>query len=106
MDNYVLSGANVHFNCIGYGDPWPKVIWKKNSEIVKKTDRVIPTDGLLHILSVKVEDAGTYECILSNSYGEDKRSAVLNVDGQLGGKWFAISFPGSSLREEQRGPWE
>ena len=86
MDQYVLSGANVSFYCVGYGDPQPNIFWKKNAESVKGTDRmkIDKSSGELRILSAKVEDAGTYECTYSNKHGEDKRSVVFNVDGQSG----------------------
>lgn len=38
--------------------------------------------GELQIISVTVEDAGKYECIYRNSFGEARREASLTVDGQ------------------------
>ena len=86
MDQYVLSGANVSFYCVGYGDPQPNLTWKKNGETVQETDRIKidQSSRELRIFSALVEDAGTYECIYSNKLGEDKRSVVFNVDGQSG----------------------
>ena len=93
-DKYVLSGANVSFYCVGYGTPMPAVTWKKNGEDVKQTDKIKidQSSGELRISSAKVEDAGTYECIYSNKYGDDRKSAVLHVDGQTGvGKFYKMA---------------
>lgn len=90
-DHYVLSGATVSFYCVGYGDPQPELTWKKSGESVKESDRVKidKSTGELRITAAEVKDAGTYECTYSNKLGEDKKSAVLNVDGQAGiGRWF------------------
>ena len=86
VDQYVLSGANVSFYCVGYSDPMPNLSWKKNGESVQETARIKIDKSLgeLRISSALVEDAGKYECVYSNNLGEDKRSAVLNVDGQSG----------------------
>ena len=86
VDQYVLSGANVSFYCVGYGDPKPSLTWKKNGETVQETDRIKidKLSGELRIISASVEDAGTYECVYSNNLGKDKRSVVFNVDGQSG----------------------
>lgn len=83
----VLSGANVSFLCLGYGSPPPELVWKKNGEVLKETNRIKirghPTFQL-QIFSVGVEDAGTYECIYKNPLGEDSRSVLVTVDGQEG----------------------
>lgn len=86
VDKYVLSEANVSFYCVGYGSPTPDVTWRKNGENVKETDRIKidRSVGELRISSARDEDAGTYECIYSNKYGDDRKSAVLHVDGQTG----------------------
>ena len=86
MDKNVLTGANVSFYCVGFADPKPEITWEKNSETVEASDRIelnlIQGSAKLRINSVTVGDAGTYECIYKNSYGEVRKSAVLTVDGQ------------------------
>ena len=90
VDKNVLSGANVSFYCLGFADPTPEITWEKNSETVKASDRIKlnlgPELAYLRIDSVTVADAGTYECVYKNSYGEVRHSAVLTVDGQTRGK--------------------
>lgn len=88
VDKDVLTGANVSFYCVGYADPPPEIIWRKNSERIETSDRIevdaIQGSGKLRIYSVTVGDAGVYECIYKNSFGEVRRSAKLTVDGQSG----------------------
>ena len=78
----------MSFYCGGYGDPSPEIVWQKNSKNVDKSDRIkldaVQGSGKLGIYSVTVEDAGTYECIYRNSFGETTRKALLTVDGQTG----------------------
>ncbi|XP_074615759.1 scavenger receptor cysteine-rich type 1 protein M160-like isoform X2 [Acropora palmata] len=81
----VLSGANVSFYCFGYGDPQPNVLWKKNGKTLKEPNgKKSLLFEKLQISSVGVDQAGSYECVYRNKYGEDSRSALLTVDGQTG----------------------
>lgn len=82
-DASVLSGANVTFFCLGLGAPEPKMRWLKDSETVQSSKRVvIDTEiGSLRLFVVTVADAGKYTCVYKNRLGEDRRSAVLRVDG-------------------------
>ena len=85
-DISVLSGTNVSFFCLGIGSPTPQVTWLKNSKTIQSSERILIDDGEgddgdLKIFSVTVDDVGTYTCVYKNSKGEDRRSAVLIVDG-------------------------
>ena len=77
----------MSFLCLGYGSPPPELVWKKNGEVLKETNRIKILGNStfqLQIFSVGVEDAGTYECIYKNPLGEDSRSVLVTVDGQEG----------------------
>ena len=75
----------MSFYCFGYGDPQPSVLWKKNGKTVKEPNgKGSQLFDKLQIFSVGVDDAGSYECVYRNKYGEDSRSALLTVDGQTG----------------------
>ena len=85
-DISVLSGTNVSFFCRGIGSPTPQVTWLKNSKTIQSSKRILiddgeGDDGNLKIFSVTVDDIGTYTCVYENAKGEDRRSAVLIVDG-------------------------
>lgn len=82
-DISVLSGANVTFFCLGLGDPEPKRTWLKNSETIRPSKRVAINNemGFLQLFVVTVADVGEYTCVYKNKLGEDRKSAVLRVDG-------------------------
>lgn len=85
-DISVLSGTNVSFFCSGIGSPTPQLTWLKNSKTIQSSKRILIDDGEgddgdLKIFSVTVDDIGTYTCVYENAEGEDRRSAVLIVDG-------------------------
>ena len=82
-DASVLSGANVTFFCLGLGAPEPKMRWLKDSETVQSSKRVVIDTkiGSLRLFVVTVADAGKYTGVYKNRLGEDRRSAVLRVDG-------------------------
>lgn len=82
-DISVLSGANVTFFCLGLGAPEPTLTWLKDSETIRRSKRVVITDemGFLQLFVVTVADAGKYTCVYKNKHGENRKSAVLRVDG-------------------------
>lgn len=57
--------------------------WLKDSETVQSSKRVVidANIGSLRLLVVTVADAGKYTCVYKNRLGEDRKSAVLRVDG-------------------------
>lgn len=57
--------------------------WLKDSETVKPSERVVidAKIGSLRLFVVTVADAGKYTCVYKNRLGEDRKSAVLRVDG-------------------------
>ena len=79
----VLSGANVSFFCHGLGAPTPSLTWLKNSDTIQPSNRIFLDGeaGLLKLSLVSIDDVATYTCVYKNEYGEDRRSAVLIVDG-------------------------
>lgn len=79
----VLSQANVSFYCEGLGWPEPKLMWLKDSVVIKPSKKVVIGEqkGELKLFMVSIEDAAKYTCVYKNKYGEQKESAVLIVDG-------------------------
>lgn len=67
------------------GSPTPKVEWFKDGRSVD-TDRVQLTfrAGVctLEIFNARIEDAGIYQCVASNSLGEDTTECVVTVQGR------------------------
>ena len=79
----VISNANVSFYCEGLGWPEPKLIWLKDADFIKQSKNIVINEkrGELKLYMVSTSDVARYTCVYRNSKGEDKRSAVLIVDG-------------------------
>lgn len=77
----VGRGDRVSFECkITQGRPVPKIRWFKNGREFKQPDAYIKvTDGQLHIMGAKDEDAGAYSCVGENMAGKDVQIANLLV---------------------------
>ncbi|XP_068740263.1 scavenger receptor cysteine-rich type 1 protein M160-like isoform X1 [Montipora capricornis] len=96
-DLSVLSQANVSFYCEGLGWPNPKLMWLKDSVVIKPSKKVVIDEnkGELKLFMVSIVDAAKYTCVYKNEHGEQKESAVLVVDGV---------DPRQSTRETQAPP--
>lgn len=85
-DTTSAVGQTVVLNCSPpRGKPDPKVIWRKNGELVQMDKRIrITEDGNLQIDSVSKQDIGEYLCLAINTGGERKsRPAQLRVLGKF-----------------------
>ena len=66
------------------GKPEPKIRWKKDSEIVRYSDRVMLEEtGTLRIQDARKEDSGVYACVAFNTGGEkESMPCHLSVKGE------------------------
>ncbi|CAG0879559.1 unnamed protein product [Cyprideis torosa] len=75
-DDYVLEFK-------GSGVPNPKVVWTKNGEEVKDTDRIkaVQEDDTFKLIlnNIQMEDDGEYECLLENRLGSESIKGVVKV---------------------------
>ncbi|XP_053372877.1 roundabout homolog 1-like [Mercenaria mercenaria] len=81
-DTTTAVGQKVVLHCSPpRGKPDPKVIWRKNGELVQTDDRIhITEEGNLEIDSVEKIDIGEYLCLAINTGGErQSRPAQLRV---------------------------
>ena len=76
----VIEGADVEFRCNASGVPTPNIIWERLGSKLPKG--AVDQNGLLAIVSVGPEDAGTYVCKAVNSEGEDSVIVQLKVIGK------------------------
>ena len=76
----VIEGADVEFRCNASGLPTPRIIWERLGSNLPKG--AVDQNGLLTIVSVGPEDAGTYVCKAINSEGEDSIIVQLKVIGK------------------------
>ena len=73
------------------GKPDPKVRWKKDSDLVKYSDRImLDESGTLRIQDAKKEDSGVYICAAYNVGGEkESMPCQLSVKGTAA-KWSVV----------------
>lgn len=71
------------FFCLGLGAPEPTLTWLKDSETIRPSKKVAINNEMrfLQLFVVSVVDAGKYTCVYKNKHGEDRKSAILRVDG-------------------------
>ncbi|XP_034234598.1 hemicentin-1-like isoform X2 [Thrips palmi] len=73
-------GNNALLPCHAYGTPLPEIQWlQSENNTIALTERISLTyEGLL-IIGVRLEDAGRYTCVATNSAGSANRSVALTV---------------------------
>uniref|UniRef100_A0A8B9RJ56 Contactin 4 n=1 Tax=Astyanax mexicanus TaxID=7994 RepID=A0A8B9RJ56_ASTMX len=85
-------GDAVVWECTATGKPKPSYRWMKNGENLEAEERVQVVNGALSISHLVLSDAGIYQCVAGNKYGEVYSNAELRVIA------VAPSFTGSQLR--------
>ena len=81
-DVQVALGDTVDIPCAVEGRPEPVVTWTFNGANVRVNSRISLVSGGLHIVSVRDEDRGVYQCRAENSAGTITAAARLNVHGE------------------------
>ncbi|CAH1967608.1 unnamed protein product [Acanthoscelides obtectus] len=90
MDTNMKDGSrpeslDITYIVRGFANPPPTATWTLNGKEIKPDGhlRMIASQNgeefQLEIKKLKMEDAGTYECVLTNPAGETKLQAVLHV---------------------------
>ncbi|XP_046702281.1 contactin-4, partial [Silurus meridionalis] len=68
------------WECMAIGRPKPSYRWMKNGENLEPTEeRVQVVNGALSISHLVMSDAGIYQCVAGNKYGEVYSNAELRV---------------------------
>ncbi|KAF4078931.1 hypothetical protein AMELA_G00187330 [Ameiurus melas] len=68
------------WECMAIGKPKPSYRWMKNGENMEPTEeRVQVINGALSISRLVLSDAGIYQCVAGNKYGEVYSNAELRV---------------------------
>ena len=84
MTKTVMLGGNVSIECIGGGNPPPKIVWSK----VGRTGGVLTEahNGLLNLTNVQESDAGDYECVVIGKRNVVKATTNVIVSTSNGSK--------------------
>ena len=81
------DGDRVPFECRVTGMPKPTIKWFKDGKVLKSNAdfKQTFTDSVAKLVIAEVlpEDSGKYECVATNSAGEERVSCKLEVKGQL-----------------------
>uniref|UniRef100_A0A8C4FB81 Neural cell adhesion molecule L1 n=1 Tax=Dicentrarchus labrax TaxID=13489 RepID=A0A8C4FB81_DICLA len=76
----VIEGSNTFLDCRYFGSPVPELRWSKYGQGNLEGNRFkIHSNGTLEIKRIRVEDQGTYLCIVSNVAGRDESQVRVEV---------------------------
>lgn len=76
-DVRVRVGEVIRLQCLAHGTPPLRYHWRKlNGTLPTRAEQ---SDGTLQINLASPEDAGSYECVASNSVGQSKTTAKVFV---------------------------
>ncbi|KRT84854.1 Immunoglobulin [Oryctes borbonicus] len=72
LSKEVTEGESVVLQCMAGGSPKPSIVWLKDKNSIKTTERHFFTaeDQLMIIVDTHLSDSGTYICQLNNSLGQ------------------------------------
>ncbi|TMS16265.1 Neurofascin [Larimichthys crocea] len=78
--NKVTEGTNVFLHCRFFGSPVPELRWSKYGQGNLEGNRFKTySNGTLEIKRIRIEDQGTYLCIVSNVAGRDESQVRIEV---------------------------
>ena len=78
----VNEGGTASFHCSASGNPEPAVTWSKPNNQSKITQSAV-SEGKLQLKHVTGNDAGLYQCSVTNILGESRKVVQLTVNGKL-----------------------
>jgi hypothetical protein len=82
QDSTINAGTSAEFRCVNSGIPAPTVTWYKdgNPLVIDSRHQVSSKGEILTITKIRISDAGTIKCQVSNAVGTfTSREAVLSV---------------------------
>ncbi|XP_072853398.2 contactin-2 isoform X2 [Pogona vitticeps] len=79
-DTYALAGQLVALECFAFGNPVPRIKWRKLDG--SQSSNWITTEPLLQLKEVGFEDEGTYECEAENIQGKDTYRGRIIIQAQ------------------------
>lgn len=87
----VKVGEEVVLECLSNGHPKPKIIWKKDGNLleISRKHYFTTNDQLLVIMETNTDDSGTYQCEIVNSVGTSLQEVEVVI---LPCKYFSYSL--------------
>nr|XP_020652890.1 contactin-2 isoform X4 [Pogona vitticeps]XP_020652895.1 contactin-2 isoform X4 [Pogona vitticeps]XP_020652905.1 contactin-2 isoform X4 [Pogona vitticeps]XP_020652909.1 contactin-2 isoform X4 [Pogona vitticeps] len=79
-DTYALAGQLVALECFAFGNPVPRIKWRKLDG--SQSSNWITMEPLLQLKEVGFEDEGTYECEAENIQGKDTYRGRIIIQAQ------------------------
>ncbi|XP_015197892.1 contactin-2 isoform X1 [Lepisosteus oculatus] len=81
-DTYALAGQSLQLECFAYGNPVPKLRWRKVDGTVPPKALGSMDGPILHLPELDFMDEGVYECEARNSEGRDTYQGRITVQAQ------------------------
>ncbi|XP_072305202.1 neurofascin [Eucyclogobius newberryi] len=79
-DVKVIEGTRTFLDCLYFGSPLPELRWSKYGQGNLEGNRFkIHRNGTLQINRIRVEDQGSYLCVVSNIAGRDESQVQVEV---------------------------
>ncbi|XP_042642365.1 hemicentin-2 [Tyto alba] len=79
----VVVNEPVMLECDATGTPAPVLLWLKDGNpvpsVVAGGPQILSGGRMLSLPTARLQDSGTYTCVASNTVGEDRREAALEV---------------------------
>ena len=79
MREHLVGEGNLTFVCQFEGSPLPNIMFYFNGAVISLDSGVTITNNTLTISSPQVFHSGIYQCIISNDFGDDQISWLLEI---------------------------
>ncbi|XP_011473528.1 contactin-2 isoform X1 [Oryzias latipes] len=81
-ETYALTGHTVTLECFAYGNPVPKLRWRKVDGLMPSKTGSSAEGPTLILPDLSFDDEGVYECEAYNSEGRDTHQGRISVQAQ------------------------
>uniref|UniRef100_A0A8B9KNZ2 Contactin 2 n=1 Tax=Astyanax mexicanus TaxID=7994 RepID=A0A8B9KNZ2_ASTMX len=80
-ETYALAGHTTQLECFAYGNPTPKLRWRKVDGILPSKVGASADGPILTLPDLSFDDEGVYECEAYSSEGRDTHQGRVSVQG-------------------------
>ncbi|XP_051958058.1 contactin-2-like [Xyrauchen texanus] len=81
-ETYALAGQTTQLECFAYGNPTPKIRWRKVDGVLSPKVGASAEGPILIIPELNFDDEGMYECEVYNSEGRETHQGRVSVQAQ------------------------